>query len=200
MDAAARAGRKRHPAVMAVDLVRGGLAVVLHGLREYRIPAGVGACAGRLSYMQRMTRERGYRALCGVLGGLLIVTGFALFGGFFRYHAPGSDSPIPTGPVGHYMMGFAGAALVAWGGCLIGVVRRPRWGRSVGTASAVGLFMAGLMRIVAWVVGDYHVMAGEALRIEAVLFLSAALALIWLRPVLPDDIIEPDDFGEAPAP
>ena len=174
--------------------------MVSHGLREYRIPAGVRASAGRLSYMQRMTRERGYRALCGVLAGLLIVTGFAMFGGFFRYHAPGSDSPIPTGPVGHYMMGFAGAALVAWGGCLIGVVRRPRWGRSVGTASAVGLFMAGLMRIIAWVVGDYHVMAGEALRIEAVLFLSAALALIWLRPSRPDDIIRQDDFREAPAP
>ena len=174
--------------------------MVSHDLREYRIPLGVGACVGRVSYMQRMTRERGYRALCGVLGGLLIVTGFAMFGGFFRYHMPGSDSPIPTGPVGHYMMGFAGAALVAWGGCLIGVVRRPRWGRSVGTASAVGLFMAGLMRIVAWIVGDYHVMAGEALRIEAVLFLSAALALIWLRPALPEDIIAPDDVGEAPAP
>lgn len=174
--------------------------MVSHDLREYRIPLGVGACVGGVSYMQRMTRERGYRALCGVLGGLLIVTGFAMFGGFFHYHVPGSDSPIPTGPVGHYMMGFAGAALVAWGGCLIGVVRRPRWGRSVGTASAVGLFMAGLMRIVAWIVGDYHVMAGEALRIEAVLFLSAALALIWLRPALPDDIIEPDDVGQAPAP
>ena len=149
----------------------------------------------------RVVRRRGGSRgrWCG-RGGWWIVTGFDMFGGFLGYHVPGSDAPIPTGPVGHYMMGLAGAALVAWGGCLIGVVRRPRWGRSVGTASAVGLFMAGLMRIVAWIVGDYHVMAGEALRIEAVLFLSAALALIWLRPALPDDIIEPDDVGQAPAP
>jgi hypothetical protein len=42
--------------------------------------------------------------------------------------------------------------------------------------------MCGLYRMLAWVVGDYHVFPGSILRAEAALFLVLALAFIWLRP------------------
>jgi len=72
---------------------------------------------------------------------------------------------------------------VAWGGCLLGAARRPREARAVGTATAVGLVMCGVYRMLAWVVGDYYVFPGGVLRAEAALFLVLALAFLWLRPL-----------------
>ena len=132
--------------------------------------------------MRRVSRLGAYRALCGTLGVLQVLAGLALFSGFFGFHAPNSDPAVPTGPVGFYFIGFAGSALVAWGGCLLGAARDPARGRSVGTASAVGFVMCAVMRIVAWLVGDYHAWLGDVPRYEAVIFLLAALALVWLRP------------------
>ena len=132
--------------------------------------------------MRRVDHLAAYRALCGALGALLIVVGLVLFLGFFGFHAPSSDLAVPTGPVGFYFIGFAGSALVAWGGCLLGAVRNPAAARSVGTATAVGFLLCAVMRITAWVVGDYYVWLGEVPRVEAAFFLLAALALVWLRP------------------
>ena len=132
--------------------------------------------------MRRVDWLTAYRALCGALGVLQILAGLALFLGFFGFHAPNSDSAVPTGPVGFYFIGFAGCALIAWGGCLLGAARNPAVGRSVGTATAVGFLLCAVMRMAAWVVGDYHAFLGEVPRFEAAFFLLAALALVWLRP------------------
>ncbi|MDJ0852572.1 MAG: hypothetical protein QNK04_29740 [Myxococcota bacterium] len=129
-----------------------------------------------------MAHAKAYRRLCAGLGGLLVLGGVALFASFFGYHAPGGQPRLETGPVGYYFVGFAGSALVAWGGCLIGASRRPAQARSVGTWSAVALVMMAVMRITGWIMGDYYVWPGELLRVEAVLFLLAALAFVWLRP------------------
>lgn len=129
-----------------------------------------------------MSRHASYRVLCAVLGGLFVLLGFLAFGGFISYHLPGSAPAIPTGPTGFYFVAFSGCALIAWGGCLLGAARRPEGGRAVGTASAVGLVMCALMRIVAWIIGDYYEWAGELLRVEAAIFLVLALAFLWLRP------------------
>jgi hypothetical protein len=121
--------------------------------------------------------------LCGVLGAVWVLIGVALFVGFFRFHAPGGEGfpMFPMGPNGHYFAAFAGCALVAWGGCLIGAARRPGEARSVGTATALGLVLSGAYRMLAWVVGDYAQL-GALPRLEAAVMLALALALLWLRP------------------
>ena len=136
-------------------------------------------------YIDGMASLRAYRFLCGALGGVFVLTGLTCFAGFIAYHAPGSDVAVPTGPTGFYFVAFAGCALVAWGGCLLGAVRRPEGARAVGTATAVGLVMCGIYRMLAWVVGDYAVFPGGVLRVEAALFLIVALAFVWLRPPRP---------------
>lgn len=130
-----------------------------------------------------MQRERAYAVLCGAWGALTLVAGAALFLAFFAFHAPGSRTfgPVRVGPWGAYFMAFAGCALVAWGGALLGVARRPDLGRSVGTATALACSLAALQRMVAWVVGDYHAV-GDLPRVEAALLLAVALAFVWLRP------------------
>lgn len=131
---------------------------------------------------QSRRQGRAYRALCGVLGLLLVAVGIVLFVAFFGYHSPGGAPPIETGPVGYYFVGFSGCALVAWGGCLLSAARSPAGSRPLGTWSALALVMMALMRTVGWVMGDYSLWPGELLRVEAVLFLLAALGFVWLRP------------------
>jgi len=80
-----------------------------------------------------------------------------------------------------YFVAFTGCALVAWGGGLLGAARRPEGSRALGTATAVGLVLAALYRMVAWLMGDYAFL-GNLLRGEAALFLLLALAFVWLRP------------------
>lgn len=131
-----------------------------------------------------MNRLTAYRALCALLGIPLILVGIALVLGFFRALAPGGEAPgplVPLGPNGVYFMALAGTALVGWGGGLLGAVRRPEMGRTVGTASAVALVLAAVHRIFAWLMGDYAFL-GEVLRVEAALFLIVALCFVWLRP------------------
>lgn len=129
-----------------------------------------------------MSPRVAYRLLCAGLGVLLVLAGLALFAGFFAYQMPDSEPAIPTGPVGFYFIGFTGSALVAWGGCLLASARTPEGLRGVGTATSVGFVLCAVMRLVAWVVGDYHDLLGELPRAEAAFFLLAALALAWLRP------------------
>lgn len=131
-----------------------------------------------------MSRLRAYAVLCGITGLLGCAAGLLLLAQFVMYHRPHAIPAIPTGPIGHYFVAFAGSALVAWSGCLIGAARRPRFGRTVGTATAVGLVLAAAYRMAAWVVGDYTGF-GAATRIEAAVFLLLALGFVWLRPPLP---------------
>ena len=128
----------------------------------------------------------GYRIVCGLLGALFVVFGLGAFGSFFGYHAPGGAPPEPfqLGPHGMYFVAFTGCALVAWGGALLGAVRRPAGSRTIGTASAWALVLMATYRMAAWIVGDYAAL-GDLLRVEAAVFLFFALALVWLRPPPP---------------
>lgn len=82
---------------------------------------------------------------------------------------------------GYYILGFAGTALVAWAGCLVGAVRAPARHRAVGTATATGLILGAVLRLLAWYSGEYR-LAGEQLRIEAAVLVVLALGFVWLRP------------------
>ncbi len=125
-----------------------------------------------------------YRILCGVLGVAFVVFGLGCFATFFQYQAPGSEGvggPLAVGPNGVYFVAFTGSCLVGWGGCLLGAARRPEAAPWIATATAVGLVLNAVYRMIAWLIGDYHEL-GHLPRIEAGLFLAIALALIWLRP------------------
>ena len=127
-------------------------------------------------------KARVYAGLCGVLGTAMLFAGVAFFLSFFQAHAPGATAPLPIGPNGMYFVAFSGATLVAWGGCLLGQVRAGQASRSVATATVLGLVLSAFYRIVVWFVGDYWTWPGELARIEAIAFLSLALAFLWLRP------------------
>lgn len=123
-----------------------------------------------------------YRWLSGLVGALLCALGFALFGSFFGYQQPGGTPPLPGGPLVHYAAASAGCAFVAWGGALAATALRAEPARSLGTATALALVMLALMRMLAWVTGDYYALAGELLRAEAAGALLLALGFVWLRP------------------
>jgi hypothetical protein len=67
---------------------------------------------------------------------------------------------------------------------LLGGARDPLSSRSVGTMTAFVFALMALIRMVAWVIGDYTVWLGELPRIEAGILLGLALALVWLRPTV----------------
>jgi len=131
-----------------------------------------------------MNRLRLYRLLMGILGVAMLVFGLALVATFFTYQRPGSIPTIPTGPVGHYFIAFAGCALLGWAGGLIGAARDPFSSRSVGTMTAFVLALMAIIRMLAWFVGDYYVWLGDLPRTEASIFLIISLALVWLRPTV----------------
>ena len=115
----------------------------------------------------------------------MVLFGLASFVAFFGFSRPGKCRawaiPCPVGPNGAYFVAFAGSCLVAWGGCLLGAARQPEAAPWIATASAFGLTLNAVYRIVVWIVGDYHLL-GNLPRTEAAIFLLCALALIWLRP------------------
>ena len=131
-----------------------------------------------------MNRLRLYRLLMGTLGVAILIFGMALVVSFFLYQRPNSVPAIPTGPVGHYFVAFAGCALMGWAGGLIGAARAPLSSRSVGTVTAFVLALMAVVRMIAWFVGDYWVWLGDLPRTEAGAFLLVSLALVWLRPTV----------------
>ncbi len=125
---------------------------------------------------------RGYAVLCGVSGAVLLLAGAGLTFSFYAHHAGQPSNVMRLGPGGAYFAGFAGTALLGWGGALLAALRGPgRLARGVGTATAVALVFAALQRMAAWLVGDYAAL-GELPRIEAGIFLVWALAFVWMRP------------------
>lgn len=116
------------------------------------------------------------------MGVAALLFGFALALSFFLYQRPFSDPGIPTGPVGHYFVAFAGCALMGWGGGLIGAARAPETSRTVTTITAWVLCFMAVVRMTAWFVGDYTVWLGNLPRTEAAVLLVIALLLVWLRP------------------
>lgn len=129
-----------------------------------------------------------YRVLMGTLGIAWSVFGFGLVAAFFLYQRPNSVPLIPTGPVGHYFVAFAGCALVGWGSAMVGAAREPAssTSRTVGTATAFVLVLMAGVRMVAWTIGDYASWLGDLPRQEATALLVVALALVWLRPTVAD--------------
>ncbi len=125
----------------------------------------------------------------GTLGVAFLVFGAAMVAVFFLYQRPGSVPLIPTGPIGHYFVAFTGCALMGWAGGLIGAARAPLASRSVGTMTAFVLALMAVIRMVAWLVGDYAVWLGNLPRTEAGFFLSIALALVWLRPTVAESCV-----------
>jgi hypothetical protein len=135
-----------------------------------------------------MNRLRLYRLLMGTLGVAILVFGMSLVAAFFLYQRPNSIPAIPTGPVGHYFVAFAGCALMGWAGGLIGAARDPLSSRSVGTMTALVLALMAVIRMLAWFVGDYWVWLGDLPRTEASVFLLISLALVWLRPTVAESL------------
>ena len=125
---------------------------------------------------------RSYSILCWVAGTLFVLTGLVFYVSFFRSLAPNSPPALgfPIGPNGFYFVAFSGSCLVGWGGCLFAAARG-QGGRAIGTATAVALVLSALYRIAVWFMGDFA-WGGETPRIEAIVFLSLALAFLWLRP------------------
>jgi hypothetical protein len=130
-------------------------------------------------------RTLSYRILSGVVAVLLFLIGGALLRGFVvGTIMPGSragSAPVMTNYWGFYMMGFAGAALWAWGACLVSAVIAPAIARTVGTATAFGLVVNAIFRLIAWFSGEYAEVHNLP-RIEAAIMLLLALGFIWLRP------------------
>ena len=85
---------------------------------------------------------------------------------------------------GYYVLAFAGATLVAWGGCLVAAARDPVAASGVATATAAALIVASILRLLAWYSGEYRA-AADQLRMEAAVLAIAALGFVWLKPPRP---------------
>jgi len=144
-----------------------------------------------------MSIRRVYQLFVGLLGLGAFLFGLALTVSFFAYQRPFSDPGIPTGPVGYYFVAFTGCALIGWGGGLLGAARAPEASRTVTTITAWVLVLMAVVRMAAWLVGDYAAWLGDLPRTEATVLLVLALLLVWLRP---RSGIEHSNPGEAAAP
>jgi hypothetical protein len=116
-------------------------------------------------------------ALFCMLVGLIFIVAFldrALFQIFTR---PLFD----TNYWGYYILGFAGSALLAWAGCLIAAARDPEHSAGIGTATATGLMLGSILRLLAWYSGEYRP-AADQLRLESAILVVLALGFVWLRP------------------
>jgi hypothetical protein len=131
-----------------------------------------------------MVRIRLYRIVMGSLGVTCVLFGAAMIATFFLYQRPHSVPMVPTGPIGHYFVAFTGCAMIGWGGGLVGAARAPLASRSVGTLTILVLILMAVIRMVAWVIGDYYAWLGDLPRTEASGLLLLALALIWLKPTV----------------
>ena len=124
-----------------------------------------------------------YRLLAATAAGVCFLVGFLCVVAFFdRALFQVFAHPLfDTDYWGYYVLGFAGSALVAWGGCLVAAVRDPIGASGVGTATATALILASILRLLAWYSGEYR-LAAEQLRVEAGVLAVVALAFVWLKP------------------
>ena len=113
---------------------------------------------------------------CALIG-LVFVTAFidrALFPVF-------AHPLFETNYWGYYILGMAGTALFVWAGCLVAATRAPERAPGIGAATAGGLILGAILRLLAWYSGEYRAV-GEQLRLESAVLLVLALAFVWLRP------------------
>lgn len=124
-----------------------------------------------------------YRLLAAVtatfclLIGLLFIAAFCDRALFQVFAHPLFD----TNYWGYYLLGFAGSALLAWAGCLAAAARTPEHSRGIGTATAAGLIVGTMLRLLAWYSGEYR-LAGAQLQLESAVLILLALGFVWLRP------------------
>jgi hypothetical protein len=124
-----------------------------------------------------------YRILAAITAAFCFLFGLVFFAGFvdralFQVFA----RPLfETNHWGYYILGFAGAALLAWGGCLIAATRRPTTSSGITSATIGGLLAGAVIRLLAWYSGEYR-LAGDQLRVEAAVLIVLALGFVWLRP------------------
>jgi hypothetical protein len=124
-----------------------------------------------------------YRILAATTAFFCFLFGLLFFAGFvdralFQVFA---HPLFATDHWGYYLVGFAGAVLVAWGGCLVGAVRSPAHSTAIANATVAGLLFGAVVRLLAWYSGEYRA-AGEQLRFEAAVLSLLALGFVWLRP------------------
>ena len=62
--------------------------------------------------------------------------------------------------------------------------------------TVVVLALMAVVRMLAWVVGDYWVWLGDLPRTEATVLLLVAIALVWLRPTVAESCAMPENSGE----
>ena len=127
-----------------------------------------------------------YRLLAAATGSLCVLVGILFVVAFLdRALFPVFARPLfATDYWGYYLLGFAGAVLFAWGGCLLSAARAPRHSAGIAVATAAGLIVAAIVRLLAWYSGEYR-LAADQLRAEAAVLLVAALAFVWLHPPRP---------------
>jgi hypothetical protein len=82
---------------------------------------------------------------------------------------------------GYYLLAFSGSALLAWAGCLVAAARRPEHSSGIGVATAAGLIVGTIVRLLAWYSGEYR-LAGAQLQLESAVLIVLALGFVWLRP------------------
>ena len=125
-----------------------------------------------------------YRVLCGLLGLGFLGGGLAFVAGYFQAAGPGATAtgPLsPLGPNGLYFMAFTGCGMVAWGGGLLSLARRPHEAGWFAGFTVFALVLMAAYRMAGWFLGDIAHLGSLPLT-EATIFLVLALALVWLRP------------------
>jgi len=133
--------------------------------------------------LRRMPAYLPYRLLALATGTFCLISGLLFVVAFLdRALFPVLARPLfDTDFWGAYVLGFAGSALVAWGACLFSVVRNPTATSGIATATAIGLIVGSILRLLAWYSGEYR-FVGDQLRIESALMTLCALGFVWLRP------------------
>jgi hypothetical protein len=132
---------------------------------------------------QRVPAYLAFRVLAATTGCLCFLFGLLFFSAFvdralFQVFA---HPLFATNHWGYYVLGFASAALFAWGGCLLAAARTPASATGIANATVVGLLASAIMRLLAWYSGEYWLVRDE-LRVEAAVLALLALGFVWLRP------------------
>jgi hypothetical protein len=122
-----------------------------------------------------------YSRLYGYTGVVFMIIGAAFFPAFIAFLALG-HSPVPTNAVGHYFVAFAASAMIGWGGSLRAAASDAALRRRLAIATAIGMALMGLYRIII-VVASVEVRAwgGWVPAIEAVACAVLTVAFVRTR-------------------
>lgn len=132
---------------------------------------------------RRLPRYLPFRVLAATTATLCFLFGLLFFSAFvdralFQIFA---HPLFDTNHWGYYLVGFAGAVLITWGGCLVAAARAPATSSGIANATVAGLLASAIVRLLAWYSGEYW-LARDQLRVEAAALSLLALGFLWLRP------------------